>query len=654
MPTSAASAQGEKNGLQRRLRIEWLVTVPALMALTFLLSYFGQHFGMKRLDHLLYDRSMAMATHPPSEDIVIVALDDASIRELGYWPWRRSVHARLLERLEGAKAVGMDIVLSDPNPAYPDDDAALARAMREHGRVVLPLVLDQDSAQKPLSVLAEAASGMGYINAHMDADSVVRSMRLRQQASGAPVEHFVLAMLDAGSEAGRPARPRKLDDRPRLISYAGYPGSFTMYPYARVLDGSVPPSAFEGKYVLVGAWAAALGDTLSTPLSKSGEPMAGVEILANGLQNALENRWIHTPDRLQSALLSMLPVLLVCLALRRLSPRKSFFFMLIIVALIFIANWLSMRYADVWVDSSAALIGIVLAYPVWNWRMQEATLRQVGAELDQLYEQNLMQARLPSESGAAAGGASLPERMVKLHGAMGMLRQAIGQREEALRFLSHDMRSPQNAILALTQLQRYGKAPLAQPELLERIDRCASRTLGLVDGFVQLARAESTVLDFQDIDLGELLHSICDERWPMARRRRIVVAVDAASGTAHVMADGEMLGRALGNLVDNAIQYSPDGAQVLCRLYARAGRWVVAVKDQGRGMTAEQQARLFEPFRRFDVDAPGNPDGSGLGLALVRTVVLRHGGRIEVESARGKGSVFKVSLPGRPDSGALR
>lgn len=654
MLTRDAPARGDKGGLERRLRIEWLSTVPAVMMLTFLLSYFGSHLGLERLDHLLYGRTMAVATHAPSQDIVIVALDDASIEEMGYWPWRRAMHARLLERLGGAKAVGLDLVLSDPNPAYPDDDRVLARAMREHGRVVLPLVVDQGRVREPLPILAEAAAALGYINAHLDADSVVRSLVPHQRTAGGGADHFVLAMLEAGGQAQRAARLRGSGDSPRLMSYAGDPGSFTMYPYARVLDGSVPAASFEGRYVLVGAWAAALGDTLSVPLSKSGEPMAGVEILANGLQNALGGYWIRTPDRIQSALLSMLPVLLVCLALRRLSPRRSIFVVLIIVALIFAADWLLMRHAKAWVGPSAALIGIILAYPIWNWRMQEAALRQVDAELDQLYAQNLMHGQaLPGGEGLPGGG-SLPARMVRLHQAMGMLRQAIGLREEALRFLSHDMRSPQNAILALTQLQRHGKEPIGQTELLDRVDRSATRTLGLVDGFVRLARAESMALDFRKTDLAELLQSVCDERWPMAQRRRIDVALDAVPGKAYVMADEEMLGRAFGNLVDNAIHYSPDGSHVSCRLYARNASWVVEVRDRGRGMTREQQARLFEPFRRFDVDAPGNPEGSGLGLALVRAVVLRHGGRVEASSAPGEGSVFRVSLAGLASGGAGR
>ncbi|WP_397475982.1 CHASE2 domain-containing protein [Pusillimonas sp.] len=623
------------------------MTVPALMLLTFLLSYYSQHLALDRFDNLLYGRIMALAHQQPSEDIVIIALDDSSIAELGYWPWRRGVHAQLLERLGAAKAVGLDLVLSDSNPAYPHDDRALAHAISQHGRVVLPLVVEPDRIQGPLPMLAQAAAAVGFINVELDPDGVVRSMHSYLDTAHGRVEHFVPAMLEAAGETERGSWGRAQENGdPRLIAFAGEPGSFTMYPYARVLDGSVPAAAFEDKYVLVGAWAAALGDTLSVPLSKAGEPMAGVEILATGLHNALGHHWISTPSRVQAALLSMLPVLLVWLALSRLSPSRAFLVMLAIGVLIFIIDWLLMLHAQFWIGPSAALIGMVLAYPVWSWRLQEAALKQIDAELDTLYAQNLMHTQALPDQAGISGDRSLPARMVRLHQAMGVLRQAIGLREEALRFLSHDMRSPQNAILALTQLQRLGKEPLAEAELLNRIDRSASRTLGLVDGFVRLARAESMELAFKEIDLADLLQSVCDEHWPMAQHRKITLDLDGVRGPARVMADEEMLGRALGNLIANAIQYSSQGSRVWCRLQAREPYWVVEVQDTGRGMTPEQQVFLFEPFRRFDENVPDNPDGSGLGLAFVRAVVLRHAGRVEVDSTPGEGSVFRLRLLG--------
>lgn len=636
---------GNQAELQRRLRLEWLVTVPVSMLLTFLLSYYSHYFALDRFDNLLYGRMMALATHSPSEDVVIVALDDDSIAELGYWPWRREVHAQLLKRLHKAKAVGLDFVLSDSNPAYPDDDLVLARAISQHGGVVLPLVVEHHRIYGPLPMLAQAAEALGFINVELDRDGVVRSMRPYLDTNQGRVEHFIQAMLDVAGESERGSWVRA-GGGASLIAFAGEPGSFTMYPYARVLDGSLPAAAFDGKYVLIGAWAAALGDTLSVPLSRSGEPMSGVEILANGLHNALGHHWIRTPDRVHAALFSMLPVLLVWLALSRLSPSRAVFVMLIIVASIFIIVGLLMLQAQLWIGPSAALIGVILAYPVWNWRLQAAALKQVDTELDTLYAQNLMHGGTRPDRAASSGDSSLPARMARLHGAMGVLRQAIGLREQALHFLSHDMRSPQNAILALTQMQRIGKEPLCEAELLDRIDRNATRTLGLVDGFVRLARAESIELDFKEINLADMLQSVCDEHWPMAQRREITLDLDDVRGPAMVMADEEMLARALGNLIANAIEYSPQGARVWCRLKSRGSDWVIEVQDTGRGMTPQQQALAFEPFRRFEVDSPGNPEGSGLGLAFVRAVMLRHDGHIEVDSAPGKGSVFRLSLSG--------
>jgi len=638
------------DGLDRRLRVEWLLVVSIVMVFTFFISYFSHHFALHRLDHLLYGQTMALATEPPPDEIVIVVLDDDSIDELGHWPLRRAVHAELLARLHGAKTVGLDLVFRDASPAYPEDELNLAQAISQHGRVVLPLIVDDGRVIGPRPMLAQAASGQGVINAHLGPDSVVRAMRPYWETERGKVDHFVVAMLDTAGHDAQAELLRSGDGKPRLMAYAGEPGTFKMFPYTRVLDGTVPSEEFDDKFVLVGAWASALGDTLSVPLSSAGEPMSGVEVLANGLHNALEQHWIRTPHVLAVALLSTFPVLIVCLALRRLSPRRSLFVMLGLVVLIFVVHWILMRYVRVWIGPSASLIGIMLAYPLWSWRLQEAALKQVDAELDTLYAQNLMHFQaLPLDD--ITGRHSLPHRLVRLHQAMGMLRLAIGLREEALRFLSHDMRAPQNAILALTQLQRHSKPPMEQSQLLDRIDRSACRTLRLVDGFVRLARAESMELSLNEIDLAGLLQSVCDEHWPMAHGRSITMSVEGVVYPAFIMADEDLVRRALGNLVTNAIQYSPENSRIWCRLHGRGNEWVVEIEDKGRGMTADQLAGLFQPFRRFDVEAPDNPAGTGLGLALVRAVILRHGGRIDVESLPGQGSTFRVSLPALASGG---
>lgn len=668
---AAADRRGQvSQELERRIRTEWLTVVLVLVLLTLSASYFSHFLGIDRINHAFYDRTISRAVKPAvRSDIVIIAIDDGSIDEMGYWPWRRSVHAQLLSRLGEAKAVGLDIMLSDTNPAYPDDDRLLARAMAMQGRVVLPWVLDEKSGNLsvPLPILAQAAASVGSINAYPDDDAVVRSVVLHETLpSGGRGDHFVLSMLGAASETPRASDLRHQAGNPaQLISYAGRAGSFTFYPYSAVLNGSIPASTFKDKYVLVGAWASGLGDYFPTPVSQEGESMAGVEILANGLQNALDGSWLHTPGRWQNALLSILPVLLVCVMLRRFSPRQSFFASIAVLLLIFVGNWVLMSYASFWFPPAASVIGVGLTYPVWSWRSQEAALQHFDHELEKLHDERLsykkaqnehlidnkrydkrsFYQKLRTEGSFALSDGSLSARVVKLHQAISLLRQAVRQREEVLRFISHDMRSPQNSILALTQLQSDSPTPLPQPELLGRIDQYATKTLSLVDSFVQLARAESMEMEFSQLDLVDLLAMTCDERWPLAQQRQSEIAFSTDLDCAYVDADGAMLARAFGNLLDNALNYSPAQSYIECRLSCEGDQWLVAVQDPGRGMSAAQQAQLFTPFKRFNQGASGNPGGSGLGLAFVWTVIERHGGLIKVQSAEGQGSLFRVYLP---------
>src|SRR3546814_17995692 len=110
--------------------------------------------------------------------------------------------------------------------------------------------------------------------------------------------------------------------------------------------------------------------------------MAGVEILANGLYSALHNNWIQQPSLWLSALLDCLPVLLACVTLRRLSPRKSFLPTLATLFLIFACSWLLLRYAPVWVPVTSSIIGFALVYPVWRDRKSVVAGRSVSIRLD--------------------------------------------------------------------------------------------------------------------------------------------------------------------------------------------------------------------------------------------------------------------------------
>ncbi|KAF7963825.1 hypothetical protein AWV80_05440 [Cupriavidus sp. UYMU48A] len=225
------------------------------------------------------------------------------------------------------------------------------------------------------------------------------------------------------------------------------------------------------------------------------------------------------------------------------------------------------------------------------------------------------------------------------------IRQAERQREQMLRFLSHDMRSPQASILALIDLHRPAVGEGASADLLARIGTHARRTMSLADDFIRVARAETRQLALHDIDLAGLVLDATDEMWAQANARGVPLNVDLPDEPAMVRAEPALLVRAIGNLVSNAVKFSPRGSAVTVALRAQPDGFAVTVTDHGPGIALAQQQRLFEPFARLHEHEPDAPAGSGLGLVLTKTVVERHGGSIRVASDAGAGATFTVHLP---------
>ena len=149
----------------------WLTVALAVLA-----ALLGSFNGLGRLDQVLYDRAVMMTGRAADPDILIVAIDDASIDALGRWPWRRAIHAALLDRLSGARAVGLDLIFAEPDTVNPGDDPILANSIQRNGRTVLPVVLDRlrnpTAIGLPIPELARTAASTGFINALIDPDGV--------------------------------------------------------------------------------------------------------------------------------------------------------------------------------------------------------------------------------------------------------------------------------------------------------------------------------------------------------------------------------------------------------------------------------------------------------------------------------------------------
>jgi signal transduction histidine kinase len=225
------------------------------------------------------------------------------------------------------------------------------------------------------------------------------------------------------------------------------------------------------------------------------------------------------------------------------------------------------------------------------------------------------------------------------------MHRALQQRDQALHFISHDIRAPNASILTLLEMERAYPGRMPADTLMQRIERYAQTSLGMAESFVRLASAQTQDYHMAELDLVDLLQETADDAWALAQQRHVQIALQSLPDTAPCHGDRTMLRRALANVLNNAIKYSPDNGVVKCSIRERSAHWVISVRDEGPGIAPDQQKRLFTPFTRLHDQSHPHITGTGLGLALVHAVVQRHGGHLEVQSEAGQGAEFCLLLP---------
>lgn len=256
-------------GVGYRAALRWPLRL-LLVVLTGLLAGAASYRSWSQpLDTALFDRLTRHwhATADPS--VLLIAIDAASLRTLGPWPWPRTVHARLLDRLTdaGARRIVLDLPLQEPDP-QPGADADLAAAIRRNGHVVLPVLTTWPEAaalredQLPMPVFSASAAALAYAMVPPDRASVVRDVSLHQGV-GSPYWPALGVALVAPSPGGIDGHAATV--RPRRV---GPPGTLARVSYDDVLTGRIPPSRLQGRRILIGLTAPPLaaGPGMHRPL----------------------------------------------------------------------------------------------------------------------------------------------------------------------------------------------------------------------------------------------------------------------------------------------------------------------------------------------------------------------------------------------------
>ena len=299
---AAVGAMNRSRTNAARIRAR-LLTGLAAAALVTLLHLFAVTW---RADAWIYDAMTHAASEAADDRILVVAIDEKSLAELGRWPWSRRTHAGLVERLSaaGVRGTAINILLSEPALFDPEGDAMLSQALIRRGKVVLPVYVEAEQLHgpsvelMPIPEFAASAAALGHVDMPLDGDGVARSMFLRAGLGSPHWPSLALALSQLGSDSDPAAQlpglritetenaspHRWIRDYQVLVPYANPPAGFQNVSYVDVLKGRIPTSLLRGRWILVGVTAAGMGNELSMPGSYADTPrLSGVDYQANAL-----------------------------------------------------------------------------------------------------------------------------------------------------------------------------------------------------------------------------------------------------------------------------------------------------------------------------------------------------------------------------------
>jgi PAS domain S-box-containing protein len=225
-------------------------------------------------------------------------------------------------------------------------------------------------------------------------------------------------------------------------------------------------------------------------------------------------------------------------------------------------------------------------------------------------------------------------------------------KDEFLSTLSHELRTPLTPLLAWTAMLRSGRVDATKVQYgLDVLDRSARALARLVDDLLDVSRivAGRFRIEVASVDLARVVAAAVATVEPTATARRIELTTRADPRTGPVLGDANRLQQAVWNLLANAVKFTPVGGHVDVIIEQAEGRACILVRDTGAGIAPDVLPVIFERFRQGDASSTRAFGGLGLGLAIVRSIVELHGGRVMAESAgEGQGATFTITLPLAP------
>lgn len=347
-----------------RARIEWIVLFSVSALSVTMLAAFDV---TRQWDNFYYDAVVRQAKPAQSEtnDILIVAVDDESVEQVGNWPWSRADQARLIHEVARAepRTILVDVLYADDAPG--DDE--LAARMADAGRVYLPLLIQSPGlnghshvVREPVLPLLRSAAGTGHVIVSPDTDGIVRRIDRIYRMGRNHWPHLAVAAAKTERAAGDPDRA--------LLAFAAGPHGLSTVSAAAVINGEVPAELLRNRDIVIGATAAGLGDRFATPFGRDSDLMHGVELVANILAAERGGYWVRPLSAPQVAAVNLLAIVILWLGFIFLPERRSLWLAASLIAGLLVISAALLAIFQIWLAPMAAVLVILLSAPFWGWR----------------------------------------------------------------------------------------------------------------------------------------------------------------------------------------------------------------------------------------------------------------------------------------------
>lgn len=694
-------------------------------------------------------------------DVVVIAIDDASLQKYGRWPWSRSTLAHLIRAAaaENPRVIGIDILFSEPQSETADADLREALLAAKNVVLVDKITAFPDGSRwiEPLPEFESVALAVGHAQAVLDADGICRSFPLQELSLTGQRYAFAVEIA-------------RHVDKSRTRNFASYYGlsSFDSTDHLIVASPILIPIAFRSnpigtvsavdvlsknnhakfrdKIVLIGFGASEIGDRITTPVSR-GLPTPGIEIHAQILDSILASRRLEKTSLKLSGVLLLITAFLAVQVFRRGRGWNTLPLTAGVGVIVYIGGMLAFQFAHRILPMGSVLLTTLLAplmiygvelavvegsiarqmrllqrslayreqdkanrssdlpwrlevlnglqqelglrfelyrslleatrdlvavfdktgellfanqsfHGAWN-ELVPGTIAEVRASMRESEEAPLTASGVMIEGEARLNGTMYTVRLVPLPAtsltpnggtllSMTSLHARMERdraRQEALGFVTHELRTPLVAIQGFAELMtRFPDSP-SSSQAPETILRESKRLLAVINSYLDVLRMEAGARLLRDdvVHISCTVAQVFDLLAPLAEASSIHLK-SSCDENLSLRGDEPLLTGALLNLVSNAIKYGEKNSSVLVSAELHGAELELRVHNFGQAIAPEEFKSIFDVFVRSGDDEARRP-GWGIGLSFVKRIAERHGGKVLVESSVELGTTFTLLLP---------